>query len=83
MKPPVVHVHWLVVAAPSRGTGVGRALLAHLLHETTGPVEVVTFGADHPGAQARHFWERLGFTPGEPLAPGPEGGARQHYRLTR
>ncbi len=52
----------------------------------TGPgtVEVITFGPDHPGAVesgARVFYERLGFRPGEPADPGPEGGSRQLYRL--
>jgi hypothetical protein len=50
-----------------------------------GIVEVVTFGADHPGASAsgaRIFYERLGFTPAEAAAPGPEGGSRQIYRKT-
>jgi hypothetical protein len=48
-----------------------------------GIVEVATFGADHPGASAsgaRIFYERLGFTPAETAAPGPEGGSRQTYR---
>jgi hypothetical protein len=48
-----------------------------------GTVEVVTFGADHPGASAsgaRAFYERLGFRPSESVAPGPEGGSRQVHR---
>ena len=48
-----------------------------------GVVEVVTFGAGHPGAAAsgaRVFYERLGFTPAAAAAPGPEGGSRQVYR---
>jgi GNAT superfamily N-acetyltransferase len=79
------HVHWLVVAARARGTGVGRALMAEALRRFgDGPVEVVTFGADHPGAVAsgaRAFYARLGFVPGEEAPPGPEGGSRQVYRL--
>lgn len=52
----------------------------------TGPgtVEVVTFGADHPGAVtsgARVFYERLGFSPAEATDPGPDGGSRQVFRL--
>jgi hypothetical protein len=50
-----------------------------------GTVEVVTFGAGHPDAAAsgaRVFYERLGFTPAEAAAPGPEGGSRQVYRKT-
>ena len=49
-----------------------------------GLLDVETFGADHPGAVtsgARVFYERLGFTPGEPAPAGPEGGSRQTYRL--
>ncbi|MGW2950298.1 GNAT family N-acetyltransferase [Streptomyces eurythermus] len=84
--PPVHHVHWLVVSDGARGRGVGSALLSDALRRwVRGPatVEVVTFGADHPGAVAsgaRVFYERLGFTPAEPAAPGPEGGSRQVYR---
>ena len=50
-----------------------------------GVVEVVTFGAGHPGAVAsgaRVFYERLGFIPAETAPPGPEGGSRQVYRRT-
>ncbi|WP_181794738.1 GNAT family N-acetyltransferase [Streptomyces sp. WELS2] len=84
--PPVHHVHWLVVSDGARGRGVGSALLGDAFRRwVRGPatVEVVTFGADHPGAVAsgaRVFYERLGFTPAEPAAPGPEGGSRQVYR---
>ncbi|MFI9425726.1 GNAT family N-acetyltransferase [Streptomyces achromogenes] len=84
--PPVHHVHWLVVADGARGRGVGSALLSDAFRRwVRGPatVEVVTFGADHPGAVAggaRVFYERLGFTPAEPAPPGPEGGSRQVYR---
>jgi ribosomal protein S18 acetylase RimI-like enzyme len=87
-KPPVHHVRWLVVAEQARGSGVGRALLsAAMTRFVRGPgtVEVVTFGADHPGAAAsgaRAFYERLGFGPAEVVEPGPEGGSRQVYRLT-
>ncbi|MFJ5262325.1 GNAT family N-acetyltransferase [Streptomyces sp. NPDC088387] len=83
---PVHHLDWLVVSEEARGKGVGRALLADATRRfVTGPgtLEVVTFGADHPGATeggARVFYERLGFTPGEATDPGPEGGSRQIYR---
>lgn len=85
-KPPAYHVRWLVVSEHARGKGVGRALMDQAMRRfVTGPgvVEVVTFGADHPGASAsgaRAFYERLGFTPGEAAAAGPEGGSRQIYR---
>ncbi|MGW8982238.1 GNAT family N-acetyltransferase [Streptomyces parvus] len=65
----------------------GAALIAEaMLRYVSGPgtVEVVTFGPDHPGAVesgARAFYEKLGFAPGEPTEPGPEGGSRQIYRL--
>ncbi|KAB1945556.1 GNAT family N-acetyltransferase [Micromonospora sp. ALFpr18c] len=87
-KPPVHHVHWLVVSEKARGQGVGRALLSDAFRRFVRPpgsVEVVTFGADHPGAYvsgARVFYERLGFTASEAADPGPEGGSRQVYRLT-
>ncbi|WP_425862966.1 GNAT family N-acetyltransferase [Micromonospora vinacea] len=84
---PTHHVHWLVVAEQSRGKGVGRALMTAAMRRFvpgSGSVEVVTFGADHPGAcvsGARAFYERLGFTPAEAVDPGPEGGSRQVFRL--
>lgn len=83
---PAYHVHWLVVSRRARGTGVGRALMADAMRRWVrgpGHIEVVTFGADHPGAEvsgARVFYERLGFTPAEAAAPGPEGGSRQVFR---
>ncbi|MFF0585824.1 GNAT family N-acetyltransferase [Streptomyces sp. NPDC003781] len=85
---PVHHVHWLVVSQRARAGGVGRELMRDALRRwVRGPadVEVVTFGADHPGAAAsgaRAFYERLGFTPAETVAPGPEGGSRQLFRRT-
>lgn len=87
-KPPAYHVRWLVVSGQARGQGAGRALMTEAMRRfVPGPgiVEVVTFGADHPGADAsgaRIFYERLGFTPAEAAAPGPEGGSRQVYRKT-
>ncbi|GAA2772327.1 GNAT family N-acetyltransferase [Streptomyces virens] len=87
-RAPTYHVHWLVVARRTRGTGVGRALMEEAVRRWVhgpGVIEVVTFGADHPGAVvggARVFYERLGFTPAEAAAPGPEGGSRQVFRRT-
>ncbi|MGV9316921.1 GNAT family N-acetyltransferase [Streptomyces sp. NPDC003691] len=85
-KPPVFHVDWLVVSEEGRGQGVGRALMDEASRRFVrgpGTIEVVTFGADHPGAVAsgaRVFYESLGFTPAEAVEPGPEGGSRQMYR---
>lgn len=84
---PIFHIHWLVVSDRARGQGVGAALMADAMKRWVpgpGTVEVVTFGADHPGAVdsgARVFYERLGFTPAEAADPGPEGGSRQIFRL--
>lgn len=86
-RPPDYHVRWLVVSERARGKGVGRALMAQATRRfvtAPGVVEVVTFGADHPGASAsgaRAFYERLGFVPGEAATAGPEGGSRQIYRM--
>ncbi|MFZ3555935.1 GNAT family N-acetyltransferase [Streptomyces sp. BH055] len=85
-KAPVFHVNWLVVSEEGRGSGVGRALMDEASRRFVrgpGTIEVVTFGADHPGAVssgARVFYESLGFTPAEAAEPGPEGGSRQIYR---
>jgi GNAT superfamily N-acetyltransferase len=84
---PVHHLDWLVIAERVRGTGVGRALLSRALERfvrAPATVEVITFGADHPGAEesgARIFYERAGFVAGAAAEPGPEGGTRQYYRL--
>ncbi|MEU5674052.1 GNAT family N-acetyltransferase [Micromonospora sp. NPDC047753] len=51
---PTHHVHWLVVAEQSRGQSVGRALMTAAVRRFvpgSGSVDVVTFGADHPGAR--------------------------------
>ncbi|WP_026004801.1 GNAT family N-acetyltransferase [Streptomyces sp. AA1529] len=83
---PEYHVDWLVVSEAARGTGVGRELVAEAVRRFVrgpGSIDVVTFGADHPGAVAsgaRIFYERLGFTPAEVAEPGPEGGSRQVFR---
>jgi GNAT superfamily N-acetyltransferase len=85
----VHRISWLVVAERARGTGVGRALVEYALRthmSAAERVDVLTFGADHPAAVqggARVFYERLGFRAGEPGPPGPEGGSRQWYHLSR
>jgi GNAT superfamily N-acetyltransferase len=86
VKPRAYQVRWLVVSERVGGQGVGRALMTEaMLRFVTGPgvVEVVTFGADHPGAfasGARVFYEQLGFTAAQAAEPGPEGGSRQMFR---
>jgi GNAT superfamily N-acetyltransferase len=84
---PRYRINWLVVDAAARRRGVGQALVAHAIGRYQRPcqVVVVTFGADHPAAEpsgARTFYERLGFVAGDPAPDGPEGGSRQHFRLT-
>ncbi|MEU9047373.1 MULTISPECIES: GNAT family N-acetyltransferase [unclassified Kitasatospora] len=79
------HLHyeitWLAVEGKSRGRGIGRLLVNSALRAFASPpctVDVTTFGPDHPGSSARHFYEELGFEPtGQPI----EGGSRQVYRL--
>lgn len=84
-KASTYHLHWLVVSEQARGKGIGRALLEEATRRFVrgpGSIEVVTFGADHPGAVvsgARVFYESLGFDPAEVTAPA-EGGSRQVYR---
>ncbi|MFX0577183.1 GNAT family N-acetyltransferase [Nocardia nepalensis] len=85
-RAPTYHVRWLVVSEQARGVGVGRALIMDALHRfvrAPATVEVITFGLGHPAATpARAFYESLGFTPAEVVAPGPEGGPRQAFRRT-
>ncbi|MHA4817133.1 GNAT family N-acetyltransferase [Streptomyces aculeolatus] len=85
---PVFRVDWLVVSEDVRGQGVGQALMGEAERRFVrgrgpGCVEVVTFGADHPGAVdsgARVFYERLGFRSAGPAPDGPEGGSRELFR---
>ncbi|WP_433734620.1 GNAT family N-acetyltransferase [Nocardia sp. CA-129566] len=83
-RAPTYHVRWLVVSEQGRGRGVGRALLADAVRRFVQPpasIEVITFGLGHPAAPAaRAFYERIGFTPAEAVALGPEGGPRQAFR---
>jgi GNAT superfamily N-acetyltransferase len=79
---PDYHLDWLVVSSHARGTGIGSALFESAMERFvrgSGSIEVVTFGPDHPGADARLFYERHGFHAGPMLFPGPEGGSRQMY----
>ncbi|NRN65493.1 N-acetyltransferase [Kibdelosporangium sp. 4NS15] len=81
---PNYHVDWLVVSKKARGQGIGRALLDEAVRRFVvgpGTIEVVTFGPDHPGAESREFYERLGYTAGPMTEPGPEGGSRQIFRI--
>lgn len=83
-RPPEYGIGWLVVAEAERSQGVGEALLARAFRQWVAPpatVAVVTFGVDHPAAQSRRFYERLGFRPDEVVENGPEGGSRQRFRL--
>ena len=82
---PTYAVRWFVVAKRYRSKGLGEALLAEAFCKWVKPpctVEMVSFGPDHPGARARHFYEWLGFRCAEPAAPGPEGGSRQVFRMS-
>jgi ribosomal protein S18 acetylase RimI-like enzyme len=83
-KPPVYKLGWLVVTSSCRRQGVGRALAQYAIGLIRPPAEltVVTFGEDNEAGQpARHFYESLGFCPGEAAPRGPEGGTRQVYRI--
>lgn len=80
------HLDWLVVDRPARRSGVGSALWDGarnlLITRLPATVAVVTFGAEHPAADAaRRFYLRHGFRPAEPAPDGPEGGPRQWFRL--
>ena len=82
--PPQYKIGWLAVAERVRRRRCGRCLLEHALTRVEPPAEVsvVTFGPDNPeGVAARRFYEAFGFTAGEWVDPGPEGGSRQVFRL--
>ena len=68
-------VHCLAVHADSRGTGIGRALLAHASAWAVAQggrfLQVKTLAAGHPSAayaETRAFYERAGFVPLEVFA---------------
>jgi hypothetical protein len=59
-------------------------LVEHALSLVEPPAEitVVTFGEDNAvGHAARRLYERYGFKPAEAAPDGPDGGARQVFRL--
>lgn len=81
---PRFDIRWLVVAERWRGQRAGEMLVAGAFDRwvsVPATVEVVTFGADHPGARSRGFYSRLGFEPAEMVEQGPEGGSRQRFVL--
>jgi ribosomal protein S18 acetylase RimI-like enzyme len=83
-KPSQYRIGWLAVAARSRRLGIGSLLIEYALNLVAPPAEVtvVTFGEDNPaGRPARRFYERFGFESVENALNGPEGGARQVFRL--
>lgn len=82
-RPPCYAIGWLAVANRWQRHGVGRSLVEHVCGLVQAPagVTVVTFGEDTvAGRPARDFYQRLGFTPAEPVSNGPEGGLRQVFR---
>jgi GNAT superfamily N-acetyltransferase len=84
-RAPRYEVSWLVVSAARRSEGVGRELLAEAVRRWVRPpgvIGVVTFGADHPGARSRKFYERLGFKRVAVVEPGPDGGSRERFELS-
>lgn len=80
---PKVEISWLAVARRWRRRGVGRALMAHILGIIPPPAEIVllTFGEGVLlGQPARRFYERHGFTPGEPGPVNSAGIPTQVFR---
>jgi ribosomal protein S18 acetylase RimI-like enzyme len=81
---PHTQITWLAVRSSARRQGVGHALVAEALRRYPRPCEVLvdTFGKDSiEGFPARRLYEAFGFSPGEDLPDGPEGGSRQRFRL--
>lgn len=59
-----VCIDWIAVAPDQRGSGIGRALVSHVLGElaTDGTTMAYTYHLLGEGSAAR-FWSRCGFTP--------------------
>ena len=83
VHPPIYRIGWLAVARSHRRTGLGTALVEHVVEQIPPPAELVvtTFGPGvRGGAPARRFYEQVGFVPAETLQPGPSGTPRQVFR---
>jgi hypothetical protein len=84
-KPPIYKIGWLAVSQNHCGQRIGGTLVTCAIQLVQPPAELVvtTFGSDVAGGQAaRRLYMRMGFTPAEQAANGPEGGSRQISRLT-
>lgn len=76
------HIHWLAVSASARRRGAGSALLGAAIQRWNdgAPIEVITFGADHPGGpSARRLYAAHGFQFRQNADNGPEGGSREQW----
>jgi GNAT superfamily N-acetyltransferase len=79
-------IRWLAVRGDRRGCGAGGALVERALAAFPPPcvISLHTFGEDNAdGLPARRLYVRYGFTPLEMVEPGPEGGSRQLFVLSR
>jgi GNAT superfamily N-acetyltransferase len=80
-------IRWLAVAGDRRGKGAGAALVEKALDLFAPPpskISLHTFGEDNAvGLPVRRLYGRYGFTPLEMVDPGPEGGSRQLFVLSR
>jgi GNAT superfamily N-acetyltransferase len=81
---PVYVLGWLAVTERSRRSGIGQALVAHVMTLIEPPAELIvtSFIEDTPGGEAaRQFYLKLGFTPAELLpGEGPQREPRQRFR---
>lgn len=85
-RPAEHEIRWLAVRSSARRRGVARALLTEIMRHWPAPsdIDVITFGAGHPGAvAARALYESFGLSPAEALPAGPESGSRQRFVLHR
>ena len=84
-RAPAYEIGWLVVTSSRRSEGIGTALIARAVRDwvqAPAVIGVVTFGADHPGAASRRFYERLGFVSVGIVTKGPDGGSRERLELS-
>lgn len=60
-RPPLLHLHGLVVRSVYQGQGIGAAALQWLVHTYRGALTAVELGVHQSNVRARALYERTGY----------------------